>query len=160
MPMPSHMIVKGEKQGEMKGDVTMKGREGTILVTAFDHEVSMPVDPLSGLSQGKRLHRPLKITKPIDPASPMLYYALASAERCDVTIKWYRQAGAVEQHYFTTTLAKAQVVNIKEFYPSIYDEETAKYGHQEEVSFTYEKIIWRHETDKKESEDSWQQPFE
>jgi hypothetical protein len=32
MALNAYLILKGQKQGEIKGSVTQKGREGTILV--------------------------------------------------------------------------------------------------------------------------------
>jgi type VI secretion system secreted protein Hcp len=156
--MPIHMIVKGDKQGEMKGDNKMKGREGTILVQALSHTINIPTDPQSGQPVGKRIHQPLMVTKIIEQSSPLLYLALCSGEKMTVTLKWYRQAGAVEEHYFTTTLEEAVLVAQRQYIPNVFDKDTAEYQHMEECSFTYRKIIWTHETEGKQSEDDWLAP--
>lgn len=35
MPMPAHMTLEGETQGNIEGSCTMQGREGTILVQSW-----------------------------------------------------------------------------------------------------------------------------
>ena len=39
MPMPAHMTLEGENQGVIDGSCEMQGREDTILIEAFNHEV-------------------------------------------------------------------------------------------------------------------------
>ena len=97
-------------------------------------------------------------TKEIDQASPLMYLALKDGEPVTVTLKWYRQVGAIEEHYFTTVLEDARIVEIKEYFPTTYDKPTAEYPHMEQVKFTYRKIIWTHEVEGKQSEDDWRAP--
>ncbi|HRB82604.1 MAG TPA: type VI secretion system tube protein TssD, partial [Nitrospira sp.] len=93
MPIPAYLTVEVEKQGKIEGSCDLKGREGAILVQAFDHEVRIPSDPQTGLASGKRVHGPLKIVKQVDKASPLLYQALCTGEHLkSVEIKWYRIA--------------------------------------------------------------------
>ena len=42
MPMPAHMTLEGESQGNIEGSCEMSGREGTILIDAFEHTVRSP----------------------------------------------------------------------------------------------------------------------
>ncbi len=160
MPMPSHLELEGEKQGKIEGSCDMKGREGTILVYAMNHEIHIPRDPQSGLASGKRIHGPLTILKEYDKSSPKLYQALSQGEHMkNVKIKWYRiSPKGIEEHYFTHTLENAIVVSIKPYMPIAFLAENEPYRHMEEVSFTYEKIKWTWEPDGIESEDSWKVP--
>lgn len=162
MPMPVHMTLEGEKQGAIKGNCTMMGREGTIMVQAFEHNIYIPSDVQTGLTAGKRVHDPMKIVKEIDKASPMLYQALCTGEHLKkVEIKWYRiSSKGTEEHYFTTTLEDATIVSIFSWAPNCLDKAAASYGHLQEVSFTYRKIGWRHEVDKIEAQDDWITPME
>lgn len=162
MPMPAHLTLEGEKQGEIKGSCTQKGREGTILVQGLDHEVHIPTDIQTGLAAGKRVHGAMKITKEFDQSSPLLYQALCKGEHMKfVEIKWYRisKTGA-EEHYFTIRLENAVLTALRPWVPNCLDKSMASFGHMEDISFTYEKIIWRHEVDKKEGQDSWLIPGE
>lgn len=160
MPMPAHLTLQGEKQGNIEGSCEMNGREGTILVYAMLHDVHIPRDPQSGLGSGKRIHGLLSIVKEYDKSSPKMYQALCTGEHLKkVNIKWYRinKQGA-EEHYFTHTLEDAIVVAIKPFTPTAFLAESEPYRHMEEVSFTYKKIRWIWEADGIEAEDSWTVP--
>jgi type VI secretion system secreted protein Hcp len=91
MAIPAHMTAEGTDQGKIDGSCDLKGREDTILVQQFDHEVYIPSDPQSGLPTGIAVHKRLTICKYFDKASPKLYKALARGERLKtVEIKWYR----------------------------------------------------------------------
>jgi type VI secretion system secreted protein Hcp len=160
MPMPSHITLEGERQGKIAGSCDMKGREGTILVYAMDHDIHIPRDPQTGLASGKRIHGPLTVVKEYDKSSPLLYQALCTGEHMkNVTMKWYRiDAKGSEEHYFTHTLENAIIVSIKPFMKMAFLQENESYRHMEEVSFTYEKIKWTWEADGIESEDSWKLP--
>ena len=160
MPMPTHMTLEGQNQGEIQGSCDMQDREDTILVYQVDHGIHIPIDPQSGQPSGKRVHGPLSVVKEYDKASPKLYQALATGERMkNVTIKYYRiDPTGVEEHYFTQELEKAIIVSMRAYYPLTFIGENEPYRHMEEVSFTYDKIKWTWEVDGIESEDSWKMP--
>ena len=80
MALNAYLNLKGQKQGEIKGSVTQKGREGKIMVIAINHEIVSPRDAASGLPTGKRQHKPFVITKELDKSSPLLYNALVNNE--------------------------------------------------------------------------------
>jgi len=160
MPMPSHLECEGENQGKIEGSCDMKGREGTVLCYEMHHQVHIPRDPNSGLPSGKRVHGPITITKEFDKSSPKLYLALVTGEHMKkVVIKWYRiDKKGTEEHYFTHTLEDAIVVEMKPYVPITFVKENEPFRHMEQVSFTYDKIIWKWEPDGIESEDSWKAP--
>jgi len=160
MPIPAYLTAEGEKQGKIEGSCDLKGREGTMMVQAFDHEVRIPSDPQTGLASGKRVHGPLKIVKEVDKASPLLYQALCTGEHLkSVEIKWYRiSKDGTEEHYFTTKLEDAIIVSMHPWMPNCLEKSSGEFGHMEDVSFTYRKAIWRHEVDKKEAQDDWKAP--
>ena len=163
MPMPIHMTIEGPTQGAFEGPVKMKGREGTVLIQALNHEIVMPRSPQTGLSTGKRMHGPLVVTKEVDKISPQLYLALTTGEHMTVTLNWYRpnpEGGAAEELYFTTTLTNAVLVSIKEYIPNVLDPLSSSFTHMEDVGFTYEKIVWTYVPDGVEAEDDWQAPVE
>ncbi len=160
MPLPAHLTLTGERQGKIEGSCDQAGREGTILVQALEHEVSIPRETQTGLATGKRVHHPLAILKSIDKSSPLLYMALCSGEHMkSVEIKWYRiDPMGKEEHYFTTTLEDAVIVSIRPSMKNCLDPAYAHLGHMEEVSFSYRKAIWRWEPDGVEAEDDWRAP--
>ncbi len=159
-PMPVHMTMEGETQGAINGSCEMKGRENSILVYAFGHNIHIPRDPQTGLASGKRIHGAFKILKEVDKSSPKLYQALCTGENLtNVEIKFYRIApDGTEEHYFTTTLENAIIVNISPSMPTAFLAQNEAYRHMETVSFTYRKIKWTWEVDGIESEDDWTVP--
>jgi len=137
------------------------GREDTILVEAFSHEISVPFDPGSGLPTGSRVHNALVVTKSFDKATPGFHKALTSGKSLDeVTIKFFRTEDKDEdkEHYFTIKLEDAIVVGIKSYMPNILDSNNENFGHMEDVTFTYRKIKWTWEPDGIEAEDEWVPP--
>lgn len=147
-----YLKVKGSKQGDIKGDVTEKGKEGLIKTITFEHEVTSPRDMASGQASGKRQHKPLIITKEIDKSSPLLMAALTKNENLqEVTLTFYRPGKAMGSNelWYTISLKDASISDIK----STWDSE--KKMSLEEVSFTYEKIKWTIADGNVSSEDTW-----
>ena len=146
--------IKGAKQGEIKGDVVEKGREGLIRVLSYAHEIVSPRDVASGMATSKRQHKPLVITKEIDKASPLLYTVLNTGENLpEVTLTFYRPgmkgaAGGATDQYFTIKLTNANISGIK-----VRTEDKGQ--PLEEISFTYQKITWTYTDGGVTSEDSW-----
>ena len=79
----AYMKVEGE-QGEIPGGTTIEGYENWITVASFGHSINIPTDPQSGQPAGTREHGSLRIVKPLDKASPLLYKALVRGERLPV----------------------------------------------------------------------------
>jgi len=160
MPMPIHLMLTGAKQGKIEGSCTMQGREGTILVEAVDHPIEIPRSPQTGLPTGKRIHKPLQVTKLIDKSSPKLFQALCSGEQLtSVELDFYRiSPQGTEEKYYTIKLKNAILVSVKTWFPNCLDKELESYEHMEDVCFTYEGITWTWVPDGIEAEDSWTAP--
>src|SRR6185436_3328659 len=119
MALNAYLKLKGQKQGDISGSVTQKGREKSIMVIAVSHEVVSPRDPASGLPTGKRMHKPFVITKELDKSSPLLYSALVNNENIP---SWELQfwtpqlnpqggTGQEKQHY-TVKLLNANIASL------------------------------------------------
>jgi type VI secretion system secreted protein Hcp len=161
MPMPFHTEIIGKNQGSISdGASKIEGREGTILCQALNHEVYIPRDPQTGQPTGKRIHNPYTITKSYDKSSPKLYQALVTGEQMDnVTSKFYRiSETGTEEHYFTIKLTNAIIVSIKPWIANALDKSKESFTHMEDVSFTYQDIVWTWEIDGVEAQDSWLKP--
>lgn len=83
MPTPAFMTLQGERQGLISagafteasvGNVYQLGREDQIMIQALSHGIFVP----KGSGAGRRMHKPLVITKAIDKASPLINIALCS----------------------------------------------------------------------------------
>lgn len=161
MPRPFHMAVTGTTQGNMTaGCSDIQDREDTTLCQALDHEVYIPRDVQTGQPTGKRVHKPLVITKAFDKSSPKLYQALCTGERMsEVVFKYYRIAPTGnEEHYFTIKLQDAIIVALKPWIPNCLDISKEGFTDMEDLSFTYSHIFWTWEPDGVEAEDQWQVP--
>ena len=77
MPTPAFMTLHGKRQGLISagafteasvGNVYQLGREDQIMIQALSHGIFVP----RGSGAGRRMHKPLIITKAIDKASPLM----------------------------------------------------------------------------------------
>jgi len=156
MPQPGNLIITGEEQGLIEGSCELEEREDTILVQAFDHVVEIPTDS-SGAATGRRVHRAMTITKEIDKSTPMLYQALCTNELLtEVILNWYRLDGTGEYElYYSMTMENAFITRIHPWVPNVLDRANDSMQHMEDISLSYEKIIWTWEPDGIEYEDAW-----
>ena len=160
MALNAYLKLKGQKQGEIKGSVTQKGREGSIMVIAVSHEVISPRDAASGLPTGKRMHKPFVITKELDKSSPLLYNVLVNNENLT---EWQLQfwqpspTGAEKQHY-TVKLTNANIASIDFRMANNKHPDLMRYAEYEEIAFTYQKIEWTWMDGGITAEDDWEAP--
>jgi len=156
--LDAYMTVVGEVQGNIEGDVTLAGREGQIEVESFGYNVSSPLDSATGLPSGKRQHRPVRVLKPIDKASPLLFNALANNENLpNVTIRFWRPSrSGQEVQFYTVELLNARIVSITPSHSSTADGMADPM--REVVSFTFQKIIFTYEDGGITAEDDWTTP--
>ena len=165
MALNAYLKLKGQKQGEIKGSVTQKGREHKIMVIAVSHEIVSPRDPASGLPTGKRMHKPFVITKELDRSSPLLYNSLVNNENItDWELQfWTPQLKAasgtgVEVQHYTVKLTNANIASIAFRMANNKHPDLMKYAEYEEVAFTYQKINWTWVDGGISAEDDWEAP--
>ena len=165
MALQAYLNLKGQRQGEIKGSVTQKGREGKIAVIAVSHEIISPRDPASGLPTGKRMHKPFVVTKELDKSSPLLYNALVNNENIPdwqlqfwtPQIKATTGSGNEVQHY-TVKLTNANVASIAFRMANNKHPELMKFAEYEEIAFTYQKIEWTWNDGGITAGDDWESP--
>jgi type VI secretion system secreted protein Hcp len=76
MSFQFYVSVKGQKQGQLKGESTKsKGSDKWIEVASVEMHSGTPVDQAHGGPTGQRTHKPLVITRETDSASPQLLNA-------------------------------------------------------------------------------------
>lgn len=150
MALNAYLKLKGQKQGDIKGSVIQKGREGSIMVIACSQSIVSPRDAASGLPSGKRMHKPFMITKEVDQASPLLYNSLVNNENLPTwQLDFYttqfqdRTTGTgTEQNYYTIKLTNASIASISLHMLNNKNPELMKYPEYEEIAFVYQKIEW------------------
>lgn len=123
----------------------LPGKEDSISVISISHELVSPRDPATGLPIGKRQHKPLAIVKLIDRSTPLLYRALVINEKMTTfNLAFYvTPPGGQEVKQFTIDLVNANIFFINQVKQnSNSTPELMKFAEYEEVSFTYQKIIW------------------
>jgi len=159
MALNAYLKLKGQKQGDIKGSVAERNREGSIMVIAVNHEVASPRDAATGQASGKRMHKPLVITKELDRSSPQLYNALTTNENIpEWTLEFSRaDPRSAEKTSFTIKLTNATISNIEFFMPNNKEPELMKLNEYEQVAFTYEKIEWTWLDPRVTAADSWLQ---
>ena len=165
MALNAYLNLKGQKQGDIKGSVTQKGRADSIMVIAYEHGIVSPRDIASGLPTGKRQHKPLMIVKELDKSTPLIYNLLVNNENITEwklefwtpQIKAMSGAGAEVQHY-TIELTNANVASIEQIMLNNKNPELARYVEYEKISFTYQKIIWTWKDGGITAMDDWESP--
>lgn len=143
MSTVAYLTIVGAKQGAIKGDVTIKGKEGTIALIGVSSQLNVPFDAATGAAQGRRQHHPIIITKHLDQATPKLYAALVTNENLtDATIAFWGQSPDGRQVLqFTIKLADARIVGIA--FAAHEGQGTAPApAPSQELQLTYRKITW------------------
>ncbi|MHC8355990.1 Hcp family type VI secretion system effector [Pseudomonas sp. LB3P81] len=162
MPTPAFMTLHGERQGLISagafteasvGNVYQLGREDQIMIQALSHGIFVP----KGSGSGRRMHKPLIITKTIDKASPLINNALCSGELLtQCRVEWYRtSAQGIQEHFYTMELEDAVIVGSEVLMPHCQDPDTAHVTQLERVHFNYRRINWRHEISRTVGSDEW-----
>jgi len=148
MALNAYLWLSGAKQREIRGSVTQAGREGSIMVIAFNHEVVVPTDA-AGIPTGKRTATPVVITKEVDRSSPLLMRMLLANETSKKwELRFYQPSSAgTEEQFFTIRLERAVVVDIRQEMLNNKCPENIQHKLREHVSFSYQGITWTFESE-------------
>jgi len=157
MPIPAYMWLKDDGGADIKGSVTVQGREGSVEVIGFGHGLNIPVDSSSGKVTGTRSHSPMSIEKEFDASSPYLYKAVATGQTLQsAELKWYRinDAGQ-EQVYFIMLLEQVKITGVNPGMVNTKLFETSALNHAETISMMYGRITWHYTDGNIKYTDSW-----
>jgi len=171
MPTPCYISIQGQTQGNITagaftpdsvGNIYVEGHEDEMLVQEVKHVVTVPTDPQSGQPSGQRAHKPLIVTVALNKAVPLLYNALAAGESLpSVDLRWYRTStDGKQEHFFTTTLTDATIVDIDLSMPHAQDASKAEFTQLVNVSLAYRKVDWEHTVAGTSGTDDWRSPEE
>jgi type VI secretion system secreted protein Hcp len=157
MAIPVYLQLTNDGGADIKGSVSVQGREGTIEVVAQDHSLYIPTDNNTGKLTGTRIHTPFRFTKEIDASTPYLYKAVTTGQTLKTAeFKWYRIDDAGQEvEYFNTKLENVKVVGVAPKLHDIKDPSKEKHNHLEEIELRYEKITWVYKDGNIEHSDSW-----
>lgn len=136
---PVLVEITGATQGKIDGNVNVPGFENLILGYGF----SVGLRGAAGTAPAIQY---LTLLKPVDPASPKLVQAAATAEPLTVTARFYALgSGGVLTNYFTIVLQNAQIESIGLDAPSTLDPSAANLAHAESVQFIAPSVQFRDE---------------
>jgi type VI secretion system secreted protein Hcp len=154
------MKLTGDTQGNIAGSVTQSGREDSMMIIAYSHEIVSPRDAASGLPTGKRQHKPLTVSKEIDKATPLLTNLLVNNENVSqLEVRFWQPSptGAEVQHY-TVELVNASCAGIRTEMLNNKYAENMQHKEREHISFCYQKIIMTWVDGGITAEDDWEAP--
>jgi type VI secretion system secreted protein Hcp len=118
MVLQAYIAVKGNKQGQFKGEsMRVTRKEKWMQVLAFQMGLHLPLDAATGQASGKRRHKPVTITKEWGAASPQGLAACATNEALtEVAIEFLKtKQDGQEYVYQTVTLTDAVLVAVERF---------------------------------------------
>jgi len=117
MPMQAYMSVKGRKQGQFHSETAQNKRKDSIPILAFQMGLVSPRDGASGQATGKRMYKPVIITKEWGASSPQGLTACSTNEDLqDVTIEFFKTNPNGQQYASQTIrLTDANIVEIERF---------------------------------------------
>ncbi|MGQ9366174.1 Hcp family type VI secretion system effector [Azospirillum sp. ST 5-10] len=169
MALNAYLAITGAKQGNITkgastadsiGNSYQEGHEDQSMIFAFNTNMTVPRDPQSGQPTGARVHEPVRITKQVDKASPLLCQALASGETLsDITLEVFRTSatGQIEKFY---TVKWTDAILVRHSYATelTLNAETSALPNLEVIEFTYRKVEWTHEKAGTSGSDDWRSP--
>jgi type VI secretion system secreted protein Hcp len=160
MALNAYLKLKGARQGDIKGSVTQKGRENSILIVATDHLILSPRDAATGQATGKRQHQPIVFTKEIDAATPLLHEAMVSNEiiREAGLDFWRPEATGREVLFYRVLLTDAYITSIKLEMLNTQYPENVRIPVREKIALVYRKISWIWTDGGVTAEDDWESP--
>jgi len=157
MAIPVYLTLTASENNKIRGSSDVVGRQGTIEVIAYNHNLSISTDNNTGKLTALRVHAPFIFSKEIDRSSTELHKALTNPATLDsAEFKWYRiNDGGDEIEYYSVTLKKVKVVKITSFMYDVKDPTKEMHNHLEEVELRYEEIIWNYMDGNLIHSDSW-----
>ena len=145
-------------QGE--STITSQGRENSIECYGFNSEVQTSREATTGLSTGRRIHLPIRISKKIDKSSPLILKALTTNQAIEGTFKFFRanpSGDGTSQHYYSVNITNARVASVKQLSEVHNDTKDLGLPALEEITFVFQDIRWTYEEGGVEHNDSWKE---
>jgi type VI secretion system secreted protein Hcp len=163
-----HLKLKGQKQGDIKGESsqTSLDRADTIECFEFEYGASSPRDASTGMATGRRQWTPITIRKRFDRASPLLAQALVNNEvLTEGTFKFFRpdpSGDGTTQQFYTVQIKNGRVASFRQVVPHPSgDDGPTEHGLRaddhpyEEVAFVFQTITITNDAAKTSATDDW-----
>ncbi|MEJ2042647.1 MAG: Hcp family type VI secretion system effector [Reinekea sp.] len=142
MAIPAYLWLLDEQGTEISGSVNVAGREGSIEILEFDHNIYIPTDNDSGELTGTRKHGAVRIVKAFDSASPYLFKACCNGQKLSsAKIVWYKiDETGQEVPYYEHILEGVKINSYSPQMANVKDPSLERIPHVENVALRYEKI--------------------
>src|SRR5258707_4206645 len=137
------VIIKGSKQGQLKGELRAKGHTAEIGGLRLSMELDVPHDGATGHASGKRQYQPLTVTKEWGAASPQILQAAATNEiLTTVSLRFvHTMPTGVEETSQTITLTNAVISEARRYVDFTAATGNAGQLQLEDVSFLFQRIV-------------------
>jgi type VI secretion system secreted protein Hcp len=147
--------VKGQKQGDFQTNRGVGGDPKQIPVLFLSEEITVPIDPNSGLPTGRHKTFPVTLVKGLDPSSIQFFIAAATNENLDsVKCTFFRDRGeGVARAYFRIALTNAHIIDYKDAGDGGNGD--GRGDEREHISLTYQKIELDDLESRTSAEDDW-----
>jgi type VI secretion system secreted protein Hcp len=177
VPLDAQLMLVGERQGLITKTGAGKLSAPEVRVFHVSHKIVSPRSPHSGLSTGKRHHKPLLIRKEVNASSIGIARALSDNENLtEVRLRFYAPGPIGPRQHFTLQLFNATLCSVRTFLPytRAAPRTAATAGHDggrapmppgkrgapyltmwEEVTFTYLTIQWSWNETHWVAQDNW-----
>ena len=139
----AYMTITGATQGLISaecstqssiGNKCQAGHLNEIMVLAYSHNMA---------NTTRAIHNPVLITKNIDKSSPLIARAMATMEKVDCTIDFYRTSSfGTQEKYYTVEIKEGIIADLTLELPHVILSGDAQ--PQEHVAFRYKDITWTH----------------
>jgi len=154
-----YLSIKGQKTGDIKGDVTAKGHENWNSVQSLEYGIASPVDAASGMATGRRTHQGITFILKWSKATPLLVNAASTGETLSEVHfqRWMPQINGAtsigtEVNADTIDLSNARITSLK-----IVDQKNddGKLDTAVIVSMVYQKLTITHQDGGISADDTW-----
>ena len=106
--------IKDENNTVIQMEEAIEGRQANLY--AFDFEVSIPINKVSGKIAGVREYQPFSVTKAICKASPIIFQKMCEGKKLkEATIKLYRHDPLVgsQKHFYSIRFKDLSITSQK-----------------------------------------------
>ena len=157
MALPFYARIRGDKQGDFKGESSSPQRSGWIECLDFALEVDSPIDMATGQASGKRQWRPIEITKKRGASSPQFLQALVTNEVLSTVLLEFEAVlkDGMEGTYYVIQLTDALVTGVRQYIGSARGESTVDTLELERIALTFRQITCTYKDGNITSIDEW-----
>lgn len=157
MAIPAYLWLKDDQGSQINGSVNVAGREGSIEVLEFNHNVYIPTDNDTGELTGTRKHAGISILKAFDASSPYLFKACCNGQRLkEAVIRWYKiDESGQEVEYYQHHLEGVKINSFSPMMANVKRTDLEKLPHIEDVVIRYEKVTHTYLDGNVSYSDSW-----